>query len=91
MRLRGFFTDHPTSVGESYGEHFVFAIRFARATAGASLAAAVHAVFTHTCHVDVVRSASEAYIVLVRAARTYDPHNMLIRPPALRTWARSML
>ena len=45
MRLRGFFTDHPTSVGESYGEHFVFAIRFARATAGASLAAAVHAVF----------------------------------------------
>jgi hypothetical protein len=39
------FTAHPSSVGETYPEHFRFAMRFgARMTAG-GLAALVHAVF----------------------------------------------
>ena len=38
------FTDHPHSVGESYGEHARFALRFAGQLAMAAGAAAVHAV-----------------------------------------------
>ena len=38
------FTDHPNSVGETYGEHARFALRFAGQLAMAAGAAAVHAV-----------------------------------------------
>lgn len=39
------FTAHPAAVGETYGEHFAFALGFgARMTLG-GLAAMVHAVF----------------------------------------------
>jgi len=38
------FTEHPASVGESYGEHFRFAGRFSLMLFGAGLAAATHAV-----------------------------------------------
>lgn len=44
-KLIGLFTDHPASVGESYGEHFLFAGRFSARLMGASLAAAAHAIF----------------------------------------------
>ncbi len=37
------FTEHPHSVGETYGEHFLFALRFAGLLFGASAAALVHA------------------------------------------------
>jgi hypothetical protein len=39
------FTAHPTSVGESYGEHFAFAFAFGARMALGGLAAMVHAVF----------------------------------------------
>ena len=43
--MRNPFTAHPASVGESYSEHFGFALAFgARMTLG-GLAAIVHAVF----------------------------------------------
>lgn len=38
------FTAHPASEGETYGEHFRVAAGFSRQLAGAALAAAVHAV-----------------------------------------------
>ena len=38
------FTDHPASVGETYGQHFRFAGRFSLLLFGAGLAAATHAV-----------------------------------------------
>ena len=39
------FTAHPASVGESYGEHCVFALAFGTRMLLGGLAAMVHAVF----------------------------------------------
>lgn len=49
MALTKHFTEHPASVGESYGEHFRVAARFARCLAVAAGAAAVHAVVPSMC------------------------------------------
>jgi hypothetical protein len=38
------FHAHPESVGETYGQHWCSAMRFALALAGAALACAVHAI-----------------------------------------------
>jgi hypothetical protein len=42
--LRTMFIDHPESVGESYGEHFMVAMGFGLTMVGAGLACIVHAV-----------------------------------------------
>lgn len=42
--LRSLFTDHPASVGESYGEHFVMAGGFGLRMILCGLACLVHAV-----------------------------------------------
>ena len=39
------FTEHPASVGETYGEHFAAALYFARQLMAASLACLLHALF----------------------------------------------
>jgi Family of unknown function (DUF6356) len=39
------FTAHPASVGETYGQHFRFALGFGTRMTLGGLAAAVHAVF----------------------------------------------
>ena len=44
MRAKHYFTDHPSSVGESYGEHFLVASRFSKELLVAGLACAVHAI-----------------------------------------------
>ena len=44
MGIRSYFTSHPESAGETYGEHFKVAMGFSRQLIGAGLAAAVHAV-----------------------------------------------
>ena len=49
MPLTSRFTEHPTSVGESYGEHLRFALRYAADLAVAAGAAASHALFPWTC------------------------------------------
>jgi hypothetical protein len=44
--MRGFnaaFKDHPASVGETYGQHFRFALRFSALLLAASFAACIHA------------------------------------------------
>lgn len=41
--LRQMFVDHPASVGESYGEHFLVALGFAVTMLAAGLALVVHA------------------------------------------------
>ena len=43
MTLRGAFTEHPASVGETYGEHMGMACGFATRLLLASLACYVHA------------------------------------------------
>ena len=55
------FTAHPVSVGESYGEHFAFALAFGvRMTLG-GVAAVVHAVFP--------------FLFITTASRTLDELN----------------
>lgn len=47
--MTNLFTDHPASVGESYGEHAVFAAGCSLKLFRASCAAAVHAIFPFLC------------------------------------------
>lgn len=47
MGIKSFFTAHPESVGETYGEHFKVAASTSRALFGAAVAAAIHAVLPH--------------------------------------------
>jgi hypothetical protein len=49
MEIRQHFTEHPASVGETYGEHFRVAGGFAGSLAVAAVAAAVHAVVPSWC------------------------------------------
>lgn len=49
MAIRQYFTEHPESVGETYGEHFRVAAGFAGSLALAAAAAAVHAVIPCRC------------------------------------------
>lgn len=49
MEIRRHFTEHPASVGETYGEHFKVAAGFAGSLALAAVAAAVHAVVPSRC------------------------------------------
>ena len=44
MRLKTYFTEHPASVGETYGEHFRLESQLAKEMFISSLACAVHAV-----------------------------------------------
>ncbi|MGB0786296.1 MAG: DUF6356 family protein [Alphaproteobacteria bacterium] len=45
LKLKAFFTQHPSSVGETYLEHFGVALSFAGILAFAAFAAVVHAIF----------------------------------------------
>lgn len=49
MAIRQHFTDHPASVGETYGEHFKVSAGFAGSLAFAAVAAALHAVVPSRC------------------------------------------
>jgi len=44
MGLKAYFTEHPASVGESYGEHFRVASHFSKELLLAGIACAVHAI-----------------------------------------------
>jgi hypothetical protein len=44
MSLRNKFTDHPASVGETYGEHFVSAMGFSLSMLRAAFCCAIHAI-----------------------------------------------
>lgn len=44
MAVTEYFTAHPASEGETYGEHFKVAMGFSRQLIGAGVAAAIHAV-----------------------------------------------
>jgi hypothetical protein len=55
MTLRELFTDHPRSVGETYGEHMRVALSFAGPLAKAAAAALLHAFLPFLC----VKTASQ--------------------------------
>ncbi len=44
MGVKDYFTEHPASVGESYGEHFRVASHFSKELLIAGFACAVHAI-----------------------------------------------
>ncbi len=47
--MRSWFTEHPSSVDETYGEHFMVALGFSRRLAAASGAALLHAICPSLC------------------------------------------
>jgi hypothetical protein len=49
MGIKAKFTEHPASVGETYGEHFKVATHFSLELAKASIAAALHAIYPCAC------------------------------------------
>lgn len=53
--LPGFLTDHPADVGETYGQHFRFALRFAFRLFVAGGAALIHAVIPALCETTASR------------------------------------
>ena len=48
MSLKGKFTDHPASVGETYGQHFISAMGFSVSMLGAAVCCAIHAILPFT-------------------------------------------
>ncbi len=48
MSLMRKFTEHPASVGETYGQHFVAAMGFSFAMLRAALCCAIHAILPFT-------------------------------------------
>ena len=56
MSIQDKFTEHPASVGETYGQHFVAAMGFSFAMLRGALCCALHAVFPFLC----VSTGSEA-------------------------------
>jgi len=61
--MTNLFTAHPASVGETYGQHFCFALGFGVRMMLGGLAAAVHAVFP--------------FLFVTTASRTLDELNAL--------------
>jgi Family of unknown function (DUF6356) len=47
--MKRFFTEHPASVGETYGEHFVFAVTLGSRMVVGGLACIVHGVVPEVC------------------------------------------
>ena len=71
--MRNPFTAHPASVGETYGQHFRFALAFgARMTLG-GLAAAVHAIFPFLFITTASRAIEELNAMRDRNARVSRP------------------
>ena len=54
-KILGIFTDHPAQVGESYGQHFMFALRFSARLFFAAGAALIHALIPALCETTASR------------------------------------
>jgi hypothetical protein len=67
--MRRFFTEHPASVGETYGEHFAFAIGVGSRMVGGGLACMLHAVFPEFCKTTGSRTIRELALRLVPSNR----------------------
>lgn len=66
------FTAHPASVGESYGQHFRFALGFGARMALGGLAAVVHAVFPFVCVTTASRTLDELNAALERGRKAAE-------------------
>lgn len=61
MSIRSKFTEHPASVGESYGQHFLAAMGFSLGLVYAALCCALHAVFPFLCERSGSKAITELY------------------------------
>ena len=67
--MRNPFTDHPNTVGETYGEHAVFATRYGLKMTLGGLAAIVHGLFPFLFRTTASRITDELAETLERARR----------------------
>ncbi|MEP1124825.1 MAG: DUF6356 family protein [Ilumatobacter sp.] len=74
MEIRQHFTEHPASVGETYGEHFKVAAGFAGSLAIAAVAAAVHAVVPSRCSATASRRILAMHDQMTSGARGTQLH-----------------
>jgi len=63
------FTSHPASVGETYGEHCMFAFGFGARMVLGGAAAMIHAVFPFLCVTSGSRTLDELNALRARGAR----------------------
>ena len=63
------FTSHPASVGETYGEHCMFAFGFGARMVLGGAAAMIHAVFPFLCVTTGSRTLDELNALRARGAR----------------------
>jgi Family of unknown function (DUF6356) len=68
------FTAHPASVGETYGEHFRFALRFGVRMTFGGIAAMIHAVFPFLCVTTGSRTLDELNALRSRSAQAASAH-----------------
>jgi hypothetical protein len=67
--MKRFFTEHPATVGETYGEHFAFAIGVGSRMVYGGLACMVHAVLPELCKTTGSRTIRELALRLVPSNR----------------------
>jgi hypothetical protein len=87
MDLKRLMTDHPHSVGESYGEHMRVALSFAGPLAVASAAAFVHAFLPFLCVTTASRTVKKLHARIVsRAPRAPLGAASSTSPDSLPLW-----
>jgi hypothetical protein len=67
--MKRFFTEHPASVGETYGEHFVFAVSLGSRMVAGGLACIVHGLLPELCKTTGSRTIRALALRLVPANR----------------------
>jgi hypothetical protein len=67
--LKRFFTEHPATVGETYGEHFAFAVSIGGRMVTGGLACMLHAVLPEFCKTTGSRTIRELALRLVPTNR----------------------
>jgi hypothetical protein len=81
MGLRHTFTDHPASVGETWGQHCRVALGFSRDLAIAAGAAAVHAVVPSLCASTASRRICALHERMTTGARAVNAPDRLTAVP----------
>jgi hypothetical protein len=81
--MRGFFTAHPASVGETYGEHFRFALGVGTRMVAGGLACILHAFLPELCKTTGSRTIRSLALRLVPGNRQ-APRRPSAAPPAPR-------
>ena len=96
MRLWHLFTEHPSSLGETYPEHMRASLSYAVPLLGASLAAFVHAVFPFLFTTTASASVKRLYERMTRRCATC-PSGRVHRPdlfvlgPAVKSYQTDLM